>query len=67
MQFSFNLLPLLLLDFYFYVVLPKMFTETGKKSFAYQGARIFNRLEKTTRDEISILLFKKKLKLSKSL
>ena len=49
------------------VVLPKMRTETGKKSFAYQGARIFNRLEKTTRDEKSILLFKGKLKLSKSL
>ena len=49
------------------VVLPKMRTETGKKSFAYQGARVFNRLEKTIRDEISLLLFKEKLKLSKSL
>ena len=49
------------------VVLPKMRTETGKKSFAYQGAHIFNRLEKTTRDEIFIVLFKEKLKLSKSL
>ena len=49
------------------VVLPKMRTETGKKSFAYQGAHIFNRLEKTTRDGISIVLFKENLKLSKSL
>ena len=37
------------------VVLPNMRTETGKKSFAYQGDRIFNRLEKTTRDEMSIV------------
>ena len=49
------------------VVLPKMRIETGKKSLAYQGARIFNRLEKTIRDERSLLLFKEKLKLSKSL
>ena len=34
-------------------------------SFAYQVARIFNRLEKTARGEISILLFKENLKLSK--
>ena len=49
------------------VVLPKMRTEARKKSFAYQGAHIFNRLEKTTRDESSTVLFKEKLKLSKSL
>ena len=49
------------------VLLPKMCTETGEKSFAYQRAHIFNRLEKTARDEISIVLFKEKLKLSKSL
>ena len=48
------------------VVLPKMRTETGKKSFPYQGVFIFNRLEKAPRDEISIVLFKEKLKLSKS-
>ena len=48
-------------------VVPKMLTETGQKSFAYQGAHILNRLEKTTHDEISIVLFKEKLKLSKSL
>ena len=51
----------------FFVVLPKMRTETGKRSFAYQGSHIFNRLEKTTSDEISIALLKEKLKLSKSL
>ena len=49
------------------VVLPKMPIETRKTSLAYQRARTFNRLEKTTRDEIPILLFKEKLKLSKSL
>ena len=49
------------------VVLPKMRTETGKKSFAFQGAHIFNRLEKTTRDEVSIVLLKQKLELSKYL
>ena len=46
------------------VVLPKMCTEAGKKSFAYQGA---HRLEKTTRDEIFIVPFKEKLKRSQSL
>ena len=49
------------------VVLPKTRTETGKESLAYQGAHIFNRLEKTTHDEISIVLFKEELKLSESL
>ena len=49
------------------VVLPKMRAETGKNSFPYPGAHVFNRIEKTTRDEISIVLFKEKLKLSKSL
>lgn len=37
-----------------------------RKSFGYKGACIFNRLQKTTLDEISILLFNKKLKLSKT-
>ena len=50
-----------------YVILLKMHTETGKKSYAYQGARVFNRFEKTTREETTILLFKMKLKLSNSL
>ena len=43
------------------VVLPKVRTESGKKSFAYQEARIFNRLENIAGDEISIVLFKEKL------
>ena len=30
-----------------YVFLPKMRTETGKKIFAYQGACIYNQLEKS--------------------
>ena len=50
-----------------YIFLPKMRTETGKKSFAYQGACIYNRLEKSIREETSILLLKKKLELSKTL
>ena len=50
-----------------YVFLPKMRTETGKKSFAYQGACMYNRLEKFISEETSILLFKKKLELSKVL
>ena len=50
-----------------YVFLPKMRTETGKKSFVYQGACIYSRLEKSIREETSILLFKKKLELSKTL
>ena len=44
-----------------------MRTETGNKSIAYQGALIFNQLEKTNRDEIAIFLFKERLKLSKFL
>ena len=41
--------------------------KTGKKSFAYQGAHIFNQLEKAALDEIATVLFQEKLKLSKSL
>ena len=50
-----------------YVIRPKMRTETGKKSFAYQGACMYNRLDKSIREETSILLFKTKLEVSKTL
>ena len=42
-----------------HVFLPRMRTETGKKSLVYQGECIYTRLEKSIRDETSILLFKK--------
>ena len=45
-----------------FVALPKIETETGKKSFVHQGDSIFNRIEKIIRDDISILRFKKKVK-----
>ena len=38
-----------------------MRTETGKEVFFRRGARIFNRLEKTTRNDISTR-FREKLK-----
>ena len=48
------------------VVLPKMRTATGKKIVCLPGSPHFQPTRKTTRDEISIVLFKEKLKLSKS-
>ena len=38
-----------------FVALMKMRTETGQQALVCQGARIFNRLGKTIRDEASIL------------
>ena len=38
-----------------YAILPKMGTDNREKSFAYQGARIFNQLEKTTLEETSTI------------
>ena len=48
------------------VVLPPMRAEIGQKSFTYQGAT-FSVDPAKTRDEVSILLFRKKLNLSTSL
>ena len=43
------------------VTLPKIRTTFGKKSFAYQGAVIYNQLDKSLRDEISLLRFKSEI------
>ena len=40
------------------VVLPKVRTETGRKTFAFQGAKIFNNLPDDLQTEISLLKFK---------
>ena len=41
--------------------LPKIRTSIGKKSFAYQGAMIYNQLNKSLRDETSLLRFKNRI------
>ncbi len=41
--------------------LPRVRTAIGKKSFAYQGALIFIDLDKSLRDERSLLKFKEKI------
>ena len=40
---------------------PKIRTSIGKKSFAYQGAMIYNQLNKSLRDETSLLRFKNRI------
>ena len=44
-----------------FVKLPKVRTSFGKKPFAYQGALMFNELDKSLRDERSLLKFKEKI------
>ena len=44
-----------------FVKLPKVRTSFGKKSFAYLGALMFNELDKSLRDERSLLKFKEKI------
>ena len=39
--------------------IPKVRTEVGRKTFAFQGARRFNQLDASARNETSILKFKK--------
>ena len=43
-----------------FVNLPKVHTSFGKKSFAYHGALMFNELDKSPRDERSLLELKEK-------
>ena len=40
------------------IVLPKVKSETGKKAFSFQGARVFNKLTDEMKTETSILRFK---------
>ena len=40
------------------IVLPKVKTETGKKAFSFQGAKIFNQLTEEMKTETLILRFK---------
>ena len=44
-----------------FVKLPKARTSFGKESFAYQGALMFNQLDKSLRDERSLFKFKEKI------
>lgn len=43
------------------VMIPKVRTTFARKSFAYQGGIIFNELDKSLRDETSLLRFKTKI------
>ena len=43
------------------LVLPSVRTETGKRMFTFQGARLFNSLPKDIRDKKSLVRFKQKL------
>ncbi|CAB4019252.1 Hypothetical predicted protein [Paramuricea clavata] len=45
------------------LVLPKVRTESGKKTFAFQGTKLYNKLTRELKEERSLLLFKSKLKL----
>ena len=45
------------------LVLPKVKTESGKRTFAFQGAKLYNNLTRELKEERSLLLFKSKLKL----
>ena len=45
------------------LVLPKVKTESGKKTFAFQGTTLYNKLTRELKEERSLLLFKSKLKL----
>ena len=40
------------------VVIPKVRTETGRKTFSFQGAKIFNKLTNNLQTETSLLRFK---------
>lgn len=40
------------------IILPKVRTESGRRSFKYQGAYIYNNLSKSVRDETSLVRFK---------
>ena len=40
------------------IVLPKVNSETGKKAFSFQGAKVFNKLTLEMKTETSILQFK---------
>ena len=40
------------------VVIPKVRTETGRKTFSFQGAKIFNKLSNNLQAETSLLRFK---------
>lgn len=42
--------------------LPRMRTESGKKSMAFRGAKLFNQLPKELREENSLANFKRKIK-----
>ena len=44
------------------IVLPKIRTETGRKTFAYQGAIIFNKLPNELKTEKSLLRFRSSCK-----
>ena len=41
------------------LVIPKVKTESGKRSLRFQGALVFNKLPENGRDENSFILFKK--------
>ncbi len=45
------------------LVLPKVKTESGKKAFAFQGTKLYNKLTRELKEERSLLLFKSKLNL----
>ena len=45
------------------LMLPPIRTETGKRTFAFQGAQIFNKLPKDIPDEESLMRFKHKLRI----
>ena len=45
------------------LVLPKVKTQSGKKTFAFQGVKLYNNLIRELKEERSMLLFKSKLKL----
>ena len=40
------------------IILPKVKSETGKKAFSFQGAKVFNKLTDEMKTETSILRFK---------
>ena len=45
------------------LVLPKVKTESGKNTLAFQGATLNNNLKRELEEEQSLLLYKSKLKL----
>ena len=44
------------------IKLPKVRTESGRKSFSFQGGLVFNELPREIRNETSIVRFKNKCK-----